>query len=179
VGFRFMSEAGVVASVAIFMFLSSFSPITFSAQAETTRYPFKLTVAMEKTAFTVGEPINVSWTLTNIGDKNVTLYSSEDILLDFMVRDENLDPVFDYRSFFDYRSYNLWAFVIFPYPPIAPGNNVTITGTWRQIYDGSSLIRKQLWLTQVVPGTYYVSGIFSSYTYSMELETPAIRITIS
>jgi hypothetical protein len=172
VRFEFFSEAGIVASVVVFMFLSAFSPITFSARAETTRYPFKLTLTLERTVFTLGEPINITWTLTNVGEKNVQLYLSVDDYPDFMIRDENLNCIFGFSRYTFLAAF--WA----PDKPIAPGDNITRVKAWGQINDGNGLSR-QMWFKQVPPGIYYVSGIFTSPTYAMTIETQAIRITIS
>jgi len=142
----------------IFVALNAFLPLNFSLQAEATKYPFKLVIALEKTVFKLGEPVYVTWILTNIGEENVTLYHSADSMFDFLIRDENFIHV--YRYAFDYG----WAAIYFPFPPIEPGGNWTETRIWDPTY--------------VPLGTYYVSGIFYSPTYGLTIETSAIRITI-
>jgi hypothetical protein len=58
----------------IFMFLNAFLPINFFfLQAEATEYPFKLITTLEKPTYNLSEPVNVTWTLINIGDENITL----------------------------------------------------------------------------------------------------------
>jgi len=169
--FSVKSPLQIVAGVAIiFMFLNAFLPLPIEAEA--TEYPFKLTIALEKTMYKLGELINVTWILTNIGKENITLYHSADILLDFTVYDENFNHVYRYRSD------HLTPAIYYPFNPIPPGDNVTLTGFWDQIYDGSGNVMPELWGKEIPPGIYYLSGIFPSTTYHIMLQTPAIRFRI-
>ncbi|MBS7621520.1 hypothetical protein KEJ32_05355 [Candidatus Bathyarchaeota archaeon] len=167
----------VLASTIIFMSLNSIFPLDSPLQTETTEYPFKLTIALEKYIYKLGERVDVTWILTNIGEENVTLYSSRDLVPDFIILDENLNHVFRYRS------YMVEPLVILPYLSIAPRENITLVGTWQQIYDDLEIdFGVYPWvikLKQVPPGTYYVFGIFESPTYGyIKLKTPLLRITI-
>jgi hypothetical protein len=170
----------VTAVTIVFMCLNTFLPLNLSpVEAEATAYPFKLKITLEKTTYKLGEPVNVTWVLTNISDENVTLYYSRDLLLDFIIRDKYFNHVFRYRSYYGLIQ------VLFPFPPIAPGGNMTFTGDWRQIYDGYSgrniydlYPYYGLGGENVPSGIYYVFGVFASGTYDFEFETPAIRITI-
>lgn len=156
-----------------FMLLNAFLPLNLSSvEAEATEYPFKLIITLEKTTYKLTELVNATWTLMNIGEENVTLYHSADTLFDFVVYDEDFIHVFRYRS--------EWGIpmVYHPFAPIPPGHRITLTGFWDQIYDGSGNVKQELWHKEVPPGTYYVSGIFSSATYNVKLRTPAIRITV-
>ena len=168
----------VTAATITFMLLNALLPLNFSpVEAETTEYPFELTIALEKTAYRLGETVNVTWILTNIGEENVTLYHGRDHIRDFIVLDENFNQVY-------WRRLHVGRFLmILPYPPIAPGDNMTCTGFWSQIYDEKEVnFGVSPWVIKfnhVPPGTYYVSGIFESPTYDhIKLETPPIRITI-
>jgi len=162
----------VIMTALIFVALNAFLPLNFSLQAEATKYPFKLMITLEKTVFKLGEPVNVTCILTNISEENVTLYHSRDYTLDFSIRDENFNHVFRYRSYVGVMS------VVYPFAPIEPGDNKTRMGSWEQIYDGRVLPNTELRFKQVLLGTYYVSGIFSSATYGIIFATPVIRITI-
>jgi hypothetical protein len=164
----------------ISMFLNALLPLSFPVQAEATEYPFKLTIALEKTTFKVEEPVNITWVLTNIGQENVTLYNSRDFPLDFLVRDQGFTNVFRYRSYVGVLQ------VIYPFAPIMPSDNMTMADVWKQIYDDRFLKLPDpyngvghFWSPKkVFPGTYYVSGIFHSATYGVNIETPVMRITI-
>lgn len=165
-----LSYQTIVISVIAFTLLNAFVPLNLPSQAETTSYPFKLTITLEKTTYKSGENINVTWILTNIGNETLTLYSSRDDVPDFMVRDVNSNYVFRYKAYIG--TYQ----IIYPIAQIEPGHNVTLVGLWKQIYDGSAIVRVPF--KQVPPGTYYASGLLISYTYNVELETPPVRITI-
>ncbi len=165
-------QTTIIASAIVFMLLNTFLPLNFSAQAEATKYPFKLAISLEKTMFKLGEPVNVVWTLINIGEENITLYNSRDDPLDFIIRDENFNHVFKYRAY-----YGVFL-VVGPVAQIAPSDNITFTGTWKQIYDNALESRNPVRFRSVPPGIYYVSGFFESATYNLTLETSPIRITI-
>ena len=158
--FSVKSPLHIIAGVAIiFMFLNAFLPLP--VETEATEYPFKLTIALEKTMYKFGELISVTWILTNIGEENITLYHSADSALDFIVYNENFNHV--------YRHDRLVPSIWFPFNPIPPSSNWTLTEFWDPIYDVSG---------NAPPGIYYLSGIFSSTTYRITLQTPAIRFRI-
>ena len=172
--FSAKSPFQIISAVTIaLMFLNMFLPLNFtSVEAEATAYPFKLKMTLEKTAYKSRERVNVTCILLNIGEENITLYHSADFLFDFIVYDEDFLHVFRHRS--------VWGIpmVYYPFVPIPPSANRTITGFWDQTYDGSGNVIPELWHKEVPPGTYYVTGLFSSSTYRIKLQTPAIRITI-
>jgi len=164
----------VTSATIVFMCLNTFLPLNLApVEAEATAYPFKLKITLEKTTYKLGEPVNVTWILTNISDENVTLYNSIDWVFDFIIRDKDFNHVFQWSC--DYGV----LLVVLPFPPIAPGDNMTFTGKWRQTYDGSNIYPYYgLGGKNVPSGIYYVFGVFASGTYGFEFETPAIRITI-
>lgn len=162
----------VIASAITFMILNTFLPLSLPLQAETTKYPFKLVMTLEKTVFKLGEPVDVTCILTNISEENVTLYHSSDIPLDFLIRDENFNHVFRYSSYVGGPAAR------YPFTPIEPNDNKTRMGTWKQIYDGTVIPNAELRYKQVLPGTYYVNGIFTSATYGSIFSTPVIRIMV-
>lgn len=170
-------QTTIIVSVMIFIILNTFLPLNFSLQTEAIRYPFKLTITLERSTYTLGEPVNVTWILTNIGEENATLYYSCERSLDFIILDENFNHVFWYGL-------HMGRFLV-ELPPlsIAPGDNITLVGVWSQIYDDIEVgFEVRPWVIkfkQVPPGTYYVFGIFESPTYNYtKLETPPLRITI-
>jgi len=169
-----LSYQAVVVSVIFFMLLNAILPLDSSLQTHANKYPFKLTIALKKSTYDLGEPVNVTWILTNIGEENVTLYNSRDDPLDFVLRDENFLHVFRYRSYY------VVAMVLYPFAPIMPGDNLTIIGVWEQIFDqGFVETEPGFWRPrQVPPGTYYLTGVFSSATYNVSLETPVLKIEI-
>jgi len=149
-----------------------------ATEAEATRYPFKLVVTLDKTSYKQGEPVRVKWTLINVGDENVTLYHSAD-LFDFVVYNENFSHVFSYRNVSGlYPVYYLL-------PPIYPSENITKTGNWDQIYDNAKFVNPgvshEICYEKVSLGTYYITGVFVSFTWfnGGAIATPPIKIIIS
>jgi len=162
----------VTAVTIVVMCLNIFLPLNFSSvEAEATEYPFTLITTLEKTTYKLGEPVNVTWILTNIGEENVQLYHSID-MFGFVIRDENFFHV--------YRKGSRVFMLVYPFSPIAPGENLTGTEVWRQVYDDQILKVQNTYyvLKKVPPGIYYVSGYVWSGTYDVRFETPAIRITV-
>lgn len=158
--------------VIMFMLLNAFLPQNFlPVRAETTTYPFKLTITLEKSVYELGEWVNVTWTLVNLGEENVTLYTSRD-LFDFIVYDENFAYVFRYGKYTGFLA------VYLPFSPIPPSGNKTLTRSWKQIYDPSATIPPEMRSKAVQSGMYYIVSVFDSATYNVILKTPAIRITI-
>jgi hypothetical protein len=168
---KFFPTQAVIASTIAFMILNTFLPLPFSLQAEATEYPFKLEIMLEKSTFKLGEFISIKWILTNIGDENITLYTSIDRLFDFRIRDKNFKHIYHYWS--DHGS----TLLVEPRHPMKPGTNRTITDGWKQIFDGTYR-PEELRLEYVPLGIYYVEGIFHSPTYALTIETPMIQITI-
>lgn len=166
------SSKTVIVSTIIFMSLNALLPLNFSLQVEAAKYPFKLTITLEKTTYKLGEIVNVTWTLTNIGEENVTLYYSADFMPDFIIRNNNFKHVFRYAWHYAV------AAIYYPLFTLAPGDSRTRMGDWEQIYDGSGNTDQILWYEQVPPGPYYISGAFRSGTYQLEFETTPLRITI-
>ena len=164
----------MIAAVTVtFMFLNALLPLNFlSVGAEATEYPFKLVMTLDRTTYKLGDLVNVTWILINVGEENVTLYYSVDHLLDFVVYDANFIRVYRYRS--------QWGGVlgILPLAPIPPGDRMTLTGSWEQTYDSSGKVRPELWHKKVPPGIYHIAGIFRSGTYNVTLTTSVIRIAI-
>lgn len=161
----------VTAATIVFMCLNTFLPLNLSpVEAEATEYPFKLKITLEKTTYKLGEPVYVTWTLINIGEENVTLFSSD--MFGFLIRDENFNHV--------YRRGSRGLAVVVPYPPTPPGENRTSTDVWRQVYDDQILKLQNTYyvLKKVSPGTYYVSGYSWISTYNVELETTPVRIMV-
>ena len=147
----------VVAVTAVFMLLNTFLPLNLSATAEATKYPFKLRITLEKTTYKLGERVNVTWILTNIGEENITLYHSADHMAHIAIYDENLNLV--------YASESSPTADYYPFKPLLLGANFTATERWKRNYH--------------TPGMYYIIGFFRSATYRLKLQTPQIRITIT
>lgn len=153
------------------MALNAFLPLNLPLQAETTKYPFKLSMTAEKRQSETGELVDVTWTLTNIVNINITLFTSID-RYDFTIYDVDFNRVFHYGAEFTF------AAVIQEIGPISPGNKTGWRGSWDETYGRSADIRPELRQMKAPPGVYYLVGSFDSPTYNITLQAPPIRIKI-
>lgn len=139
-----------------------------TAEGVNEQFGLKLTMTLEKTDYSLGEPINITMTLTNIGNQTI-------------------DLLWEARTF-DFRVYNVtdngiyqWSsFRVFPchvvYMPIDPGTGLTNVLVWPQTCNRT--VDSLLYGVEgvpVSPGTYFIVGQIG---YAYELQTTPIQITI-
>lgn len=167
----------VVAVTVVCMFLNVFFPLNFSLSAEATQYPLKLTITIEKTTYQLKEPVNITLSLTNIGNENVTIQFPRD-RDDFIVYDENFIKV--------YREAENAVYDAAVHPPhiMKPGETGNFKLTWYQSTGWEVVGRVGQPDFKIIhywaePGVYYIVGVFISSTYNLTLQTPPIRITIA
>jgi hypothetical protein len=125
----------------------------------------QLTMALEKTKYTLGEPINITLMLTNISKQETSVEV-------------------DLESYFDFQVYNETNSVIYSsrYPPdvvvrLPLAENETLNA-------GQSLSEDLSWHQEgvsVLPATYYIVGLIGPIYYktSITIETTPIQIAIS
>lgn len=163
----------VIAITLVFMLLNVFLPLNFSFAVG---YPFMLTVTLEKTAYKLKEPVNITLTLINIGEENITFQSFYDFLVDFIVYDTNFVQVYQY-----WKEHGI-VDTLHLIPPFQPGEKWTFPYIWYQenglVYQGLSQ-DPPAYYKKVPPGTYYIIGIFDSTSNKVRLETPAVKITVT
>ena len=134
----------------------------------------QLTMTLEKTKYTLREPINLTMTLTNISNQNISLTWGDGCGYDFRVYNGTNSTVYlsSWPPLPD-RTIPTLTFPLFWTDPINAGQNISSTLSWQQ--DG--------WNTYVLPGTYYIVGQFGSMIYnnqtSVTIETTPMQITIS
>lgn len=163
-------QTAIIVSVIVFVLLNVLLPFNFALQTETTQYPFKLSIALNKSTYKTGELVNITWVLTNIGEENITLYHSRDSLGGFEVQDENFNYVYSGGT-----TELAW---VYPYPDMVPGGNITRKAGWTQIYQDEVENFDTLLPRHVLPGIYYIYGLLFSATYNITLETAPLRIEI-
>jgi uncharacterized coiled-coil protein SlyX len=129
---------------------------------------FQLTLALEKTNFSLGEPINVTLILTNISDQTVSFW---------------LDFSFSYFQFFVYDSTNSEIYsslynggALLPLAvqfTLNPGQSMSDVFSWPQTIFSPEGV-------PVSPGTYYIVGqVGPIQEANSTIETTPIQITIS
>jgi len=141
---------------------TSNSPLT----VEATNYPLRLSMTINKTEFKLGEPINMKFTLKNIGNKTLVLYTDRD-MLSFIVYDKAGSEVYN-----EYRhvAYTHSTYRIHPDEELSFGN-VT---TWYQKVEPY----QNFHLGNAPPGTYHIIGEFISISLNLTIRTPPITIKI-
>jgi len=166
---RFLSKSPLQTAAgvtAIFMVLNILLPLNPPAKVEASHWPFKLTMMVEKTNFEIGEPVNTTFTLENIGHETITLYTSRD------------DVTFDVYTLNNLKAYTFeYCFGMMSFPwKMEPGEVAYEWWTWKQYYFESEIAPS--W-QQVRPGRYRIIGKFKSPTFNyLTVETPPVTITI-
>jgi len=145
------------------------------AQAETTVDFVKLTMNLDKTIYKIGEPVNMTLILTNIGNKTIFLSRSSPPVLDFVVYNESDQIIYAY-------SWGGFIAVVVSYP-IEPGESFIRTFTWHQqekiAYNPQTIYR------QIDPGFYFVAGrialgagVYDGEVVVSDVETPRLLIDV-
>jgi hypothetical protein len=136
------------------------SPI---AEGSANQSELNFTLQLQKTNYSLGEPINITLTFTNISNQTINFTYSMDVF-DFLVYNGTNNVIYQWS----------WS-KIFPYYmgiiPLAPGENFTESFVWPQI-TGPSTINPSMVSLPVSPGTYYIVGQMGT------LQTTPIQITI-
>ncbi len=131
--------------------------------AEGVNEQFKLTMQLEKTNYSLGEPINVTLILTNISNKTITFFYWAGTF-DFLVCNDTNNVIYQ------------WARTqIFPFVgtdlSLNPQEDVTKAFVWPQRY-GTPPFSEGSEGDPVSPGTYYIVGRAGA------LQTTPIQVTI-
>ncbi|HUK84229.1 MAG TPA: BsuPI-related putative proteinase inhibitor [Candidatus Acidoferrum sp.] len=123
----------------------------------------KLTMTTDKTTYSLGEPVNLTLTITNISTQTISFtHSGYDF--DFQVTNDTNSQV--------YRWSNFKAFPdIVTISQLQSGENISANFTWLQTCNFDVSVQDD----PVSPGTYNIIGL-SSQTYG--IQTTPIQITI-
>lgn len=149
--------------------LASSTPIAYGVNGG-----FKLTLMLQKTEFSLGEPVNVTLTVANISNQTVQFY--------------------DFPSFWDFLVYNDTDNGLYQW--LFSGHGFPMSGTTYSLDPGIGLTNEVLVWPQmcnrtetqygvpdspVSPGTYYIVGRYgyTGYDFSLNLQTTPIQITIT
>ena len=134
----------------------------------------KLILTLEKTEYSLGEPVNMTLTLTNIKNQTVS---------------------FDYfYNWWDFRVYNVASsgqndlyigdggHDMLPHGgevSLGSGMNMTDGFSWQQV-SNSTLDRYGQPISPVLPGTYYIVGMYDDFgrDFDYNLQTAPLKITI-
>jgi len=130
-------------------------------EAEATQYPFRLTITLNKTKFSLGETVNITLRLRNIGNETKYLLVGRDVV-SCIVYDEANSTVWN-------EIYHLVFIAARLSKRIDPGEEIVFESYWKQTDDSK---------VKVPPGTYHIVGALYCGYYIIKIKTPPITITI-
>jgi len=130
-------------------------------EADATQYPFRLTITLNKTEFTLGETVNITLRLRNIGNETKYLLVGSDVV-SYIVYDEANSTVWNEIHHLAFIAARLSI-------RIDPGEEIVFEKYWKQIDDS---------YMKVPPGTYHIVGALYCGYYIIKIKTPPITITI-
>jgi hypothetical protein len=154
-----------------FALLHSQTPFTVQGSSN----GLQLTIALEKTEYSLGEPINMAFTITNISNQTISL-------LHYGVSAFNM---FEFRVYNDTNN-SIWS-QIYPVYPFNPGGPIvtatllnseeSLTGVlvWEQTCNNTAFSEG----VPVSSGTYYIVGqIGPIFMNGSTIETTPVQVTI-
>jgi hypothetical protein len=133
-----------------------------SAEVVDEQLGLKLTMTLEKTVYSLGEPINVTLAVTNVSNQTFN-FAYAAWTFDFLVYN-------DTNFIYQWSSYRVIPMFIMNWP-LDPGENITNVLVWPQTCNVTAASEG----IPVSPGTYYIVGQVPSYG----LETTPIRVIIA
>ena len=106
----------------------------------------ELTMTLDKTSYFLGEPVNLTLTLTNVSNQTIN-YEHTGLDFDFQVYNGTNNPV--------YRWSNFQAIPQFiALEPLYAGASISANFTWLQTCNYNAQVQGDL----ILPGTYYIVG---------------------
>ncbi len=123
----------------------------------------QLTMTTDKTTYSLGEPVNLTMTITNISTQTISFtHSGYDF--DFQVTNDTNNQIYQWSNFKAFPD-------IITITQLQPGENISANFTWLQTCNFDLSVQGD----PVSPGTYNIIGQ-SSQTYA--IQTTPIQITI-
>jgi DNA-binding transcriptional ArsR family regulator len=147
--------------------------LTDTAEGVNEQLGLELTMALQKTNYSLGEPVNMTFTITNISNQTISLFQ-------YGVGGFNM---FEFQVYNDTDN-SVWS-LIYPVYPLNPGGPIvtttllgseeSLTGVlvWEQMCNNTGPV-------PVSPGTYYIVGqIGPVFMNGLTIETTPIQIVIA
>jgi hypothetical protein len=151
----------IFSGILVSLLLIGLLALAFSIQPVKADEQLELTMTVEKTDYYVGEPINVTFTVTNISNQTITFeYWAK--TFDFMVYN-------DTGLIYQWSKSRIFPFFIVDLS-LDPGENITRVLTWPQTCNDTVFSKG----TPVSPGAYHIYG----YGGLSELETGPIEVNV-
>jgi len=167
-------SVGLVFALSQEVRLKKSTPTISTAEGVNEQLGLKLTLTLERTEYNLGEPVNMTLTLSNIENQSVS---------------------FNYfYDWWDFRIYNVTSFGQNDlywgnggHDEIPHGGEVSLDPemstsagfSWRQVCN-STVDRYGQPISPVLPGTYYLVGMYDDFrrNFDYNLQTAPIQITI-
>jgi hypothetical protein len=137
-------------------------PVASTTKAKGVNDGLELSMTLQGTEYRLGDPINVSLTITNVSNQTVN-FSLTASSWDFLVYNDTNSSVFEWLNSGRYFPF------LFANVPLDPGMSLMNTFTWPQTFWNTTTASG----SQVSPGTYYIFG-----QYGHSLQTTPIKIII-
>jgi len=151
------------------LWANNITPSSLNETVEAIQYPFELVLTLDKTTYRLGEPVNITLSLTNISDENVKIGlaagGDPKSQFDFLIYDGSNDLIYRYSA---HRGYYAGG----PLVSLAPSQSFTASHLWEQNDDDGGAVAE---------GKYFVVGRTYQIFYldqPLSLETPRLEITI-
>jgi hypothetical protein len=155
-------------------------PTTVSVEGVGDSAGLELTMTVEKTEYSLGEPINITFAVTNISNQTITVGESGQNQFDFYIFNNMNSSFFDNITYFTsivssnttvyWYQMGICQLNLAVNAPLGAGESLTQSVVWGQTY-GSPLVPPDENVA-VPPGTYYIVGI------AMAMKTPPLQVTI-
>ena len=123
----------------------------------------QLTISLEKTVYSVWEPVNITLAIVNISNQTVD-FTYTGMNFDFLVQNDTKNLIYQWSIG---RAFAMFIMI----KPLQPGENVTATYTWPQTCNSNPSTLGAF----VSSGTYYIIGKSNSI---YGLQTNPVQIVI-
>ena len=124
----------------------------------------ELTMTVDKTAYSLGEPVNLTLTITNISSQTIN-FTHTGLDFDFQVYNDTNNVVYQWSNF-----QGIAQFITIE--PLPAGDSISANFTWLQTCNFNAQVQGD----PVSPGTYNIIGQ-TGPTYG--IQTTPIQITIN
>jgi len=136
----------------------------------------QLTMTLEKTEYTLGEPINITLTLTNIGNQTASFWLDYSNDFDFQVYNGANSTIYSHSNpggYIEAVPDVVWS------ETLNAGKSLSAEFSWQQTWYPN--VPAQMEGVPVLPGTYYIVGQIGPIYFrtNSTIETTPIQITIS
>ncbi|HYA77809.1 MAG TPA: BsuPI-related putative proteinase inhibitor [Verrucomicrobiae bacterium] len=140
------------------------TPVTITLpEASGAKGNLELTMTLDKTTYSLGEPVNLTLAITNISDQTIN-FTDTGLNFDFQVYNDTNNVVYQYSNFIAIPQF----IAILPLPA---GQSISANFTWLQTCNFSLQVNGD----PVAPGTYNIIGE-TGPTYG--IQTTLIQLTI-